>query len=234
MILNSENIKKLSYGNIQDDNSERSSSVIDPDEDLTIIENNLQENNQLDASQDKVETVSESLIIVNKILSEIDEELDSKIFNKVEEQKDETMRKKSISFSMTVNEIAKSDESEVSVEAEDNDEAIMDDIVSISSENTVTDNIPTIAASEVHPDVKAQRDKIERKANILLENIGRVSKQKYFDNRDGRKEDDVRVRKPAQEKTMSKFEQNSQYCYPDVTNICRSESWFFCYVCVSL
>ena len=184
---------------------------------MTIIESNPQD---LDPSQDRIDTVSESLIIVTKILSDIDEELDAKIFDK-EEPKQENTRKKSISFSLTVNEIVKSDESSVSEEGEGNDDAIMDDVVSISSENTVTDNIPNIAANEIHPDVKAQRDKIERKANIMLENIGRVTKQKYFDDRDGRKDEEEKVRKPAQEKTMSKFDQKSLYSYPDATSICR-------------
>ena len=67
------------------------------------------------------------MIIVNKILSEIDEELDTKIFNKVDEPKEESVRKKSISFSLTVNEIGKSDESLGSDEAEGNDEAILND-----------------------------------------------------------------------------------------------------------
>ena len=71
---------------------------------------------------------------------------------------------------------------------DDNDDALMDDVHSISSEATVTDNLHNILSHETHPDVEAQRAKIEMKAKMLLGGIGKVTKQKYFDDRDGRKD----------------------------------------------
>merc|ERR1711915_788658 len=100
----------------------------------------------------------------------------------------------------------------------------MDDNHSISSEATVTDNIPNLISGELQPEVIDQKAKIERKAKNLMEMIGNVPKQKYFDNRDGRKEfghgltSDKAVTQ-EEEKPSSKlpvFKQTAVFRYPDV------------------
>ena len=86
---------------------------------------------------------------------------------------------------------------------------------SISSEATVTDNIPNIVTSLNEPD---QRAKIEAKAARILDNYGNIPKQKYFDDRDGRKGDKC----PSSE-TVKKtgsglpvFDQKVVFKYPDI------------------
>ena len=100
---------------------------------------------------------------------------------------------------------------------DDNDDALMDDVHSISSEATVTDNLHNILSHETHPDVEAQRAKIEIKAKMLLGGIGKVTKQKYFDDRDGRKDEPRKMK--AKENDTNKFpifDQKTVFKYPDV------------------
>ena len=61
------------------------------------------------------------------------------------------------------------------------DEAVMDDIHSISSEASLTDNIPNLVTSE-HDQLQS---KIENKSKKILENFKKmkITKQKYYDNR---------------------------------------------------
>ena len=65
----------------------------------------------------------------------------------------------------------------------ENDEAVMDDIPSISSEASLTDNIPNLVTSELSPG-QLQR-KIENKSKKILENFRKmkITKQKYYDDR---------------------------------------------------
>lgn len=65
----------------------------------------------------------------------------------------------------------------------ENDEAFMDDIHSISSEASLTDNIPNLVSSE-HRAGQLQK-KIEKKSKNILENFVKmkITKQKYYDNR---------------------------------------------------
>ena len=106
--------------------------------------------------------------------------------------------------------------SDSSLGYDDNDEALMDECLhSISSEATVTDNIPNIVTSLNEPD---QRAKIEAKAAKILDNYGNIPKQKYFDDRDGRKGEKC----PSSE-TVKKtgsglpvFDQKVVFKYPDI------------------
>ena len=99
----------------------------------------------------------------------------------------------------------------------DNDDALMDDVHSISSEATVTDNIHNILSHEPHPDVEAQKAKIEMKAKMLLGGIGKVTKQKYYDNRDGRKDEPRIIKtKENESKKFPIFDQKTVFKYPDV------------------
>jgi len=230
----SDKIKKLS---VAEDSSERSSSVNDEDVTITVVESK-QRIDEKDGSveEDKERedvnnvSVSESLVVVNKILSDIDQDLDNHLteegipevvdnasrggqpeknfsFDSLREEKS----KKSISFSLP-EERRKSDSS-----VDDNDDALMDDVHSISSEATVTDNIHNILSHETHPDVEAQRAKIEMKAKILLGGIGRVTKQKYFDDRDGRKDGPRNLRaKETEAHKFPIFDQKTVFKYPDV------------------
>ena len=65
----------------------------------------------------------------------------------------------------------------------ENDEAVMDDIHSISSEASLTDNIPNLVTSELSPG--QLRRKIENKSKKILENFRKmkITKQKYYDDR---------------------------------------------------
>ena len=65
----------------------------------------------------------------------------------------------------------------------DNDEAEMEDIHSISSEASLTDNIPNLVTNEHNVDKEEQKRKIENKSKDILENLGKITKQKYFDDR---------------------------------------------------
>ena len=94
---------------------------------------------------------------------------------------------------------------------------------SISSEATVTDNIPNIVTSLNEPD---QRTKIEAKAARILDNYGNIPKQKYFDDRDGRKGEKGIEREKGQTletdndmKTKNRlpvFDQRVLFKYPDI------------------
>ena len=86
----------------------------------------------------------------------------------------EEKSKKTLSFSLPGKEKSLSS---------DNDEAEMDDIHSISSENSMTDNIQNLVNNEHIEAVEEQRRKIENKSKKILENYGKISKQKYFDDR---------------------------------------------------
>ena len=248
----SDKIKKLS---VAEDSSERSSSVNDEDVTITVVESK-QRIDEKDGSveEDKERedvnnvSVSESLVVVNKILSDIDQDLDNHLteegipevvdnasggqpeknfsFDSLREEKS----KKSISFrwkyileafiwticlrsSFSLPEERRKSDSSV----DDNDDALMDDVHSISSEATVTDNIHNILSHETHPDVEAQRAKIEMKAKILLGGIGRVTKQKYFDDRDGRKDGPRNLRaKETEAHKFPIFDQKTLFKYPDV------------------
>ena len=103
---------------------------------------------------------------------------------------------------------------------DDNDEALMDECLhSISSEATVTDNIPNIVTSLNEPD---QRTKIEAKAARILDNYGNIPKQKYFDDRDGRKGEKGQTLETDDMKTMKTknrlpvFDQRVLFKYPDI------------------
>ena len=65
----------------------------------------------------------------------------------------------------------------------ENDEAVMDDVHSISSEASLTDNIPNLVTSETS--LGQLQSKIESKSKKILENLARmkISKQKYYDDR---------------------------------------------------
>ena len=86
---------------------------------------------------------------------------------------------------------------------------------SISSEATVTDNIPNIVTSLNEPD---QRTKIEAKAARILDNYGNIPKQKYFDDRDGRKGEKGKLLETNM-KTKNRlpvFDQRVLFKYPDI------------------
>ena len=88
---------------------------------------------------------------------------------------------------------------------------------SISSEATVTDNIPNIVTSLTEPD-QSQRAKIEAKAARILDNYGNIPKQKYFDDRDGRKGEKC-PSSETEKKTGSRlpvFDQRVVFKYPDI------------------
>ena len=65
----------------------------------------------------------------------------------------------------------------------ENDEAVMDDVHSISSEASLTDNIPNLVTSETS--LGQLQSKIENKSKKILENFAKmkISKQKYYDDR---------------------------------------------------
>ena len=65
----------------------------------------------------------------------------------------------------------------------ENDEAVMEDIHSISSEDSLTDNIPNLVTNEHSPGQLLS--KIENKSKNILENVKKmkITKQKYYDNR---------------------------------------------------
>ena len=207
-----------------DDNSDKSSSLIEQD-DQTIVEN-IKENESIIST-----TGGEALEIVNKILDDIDKDLGTQLFGEDQDENAELVedevgpRKKSISFSLPA-----ADDERAEYSSEENigdDEAIIeeDDAPSITSEATVTDNIPNIINHETHPDVaEAQRKKIEEKAKKILDSIGHVCKQKYFDDKDGRQSSEKSksgIEKQNQQK-ISKFEQDCLFTYPDLSNnICR-------------
>ena len=84
-------------------------------------------------------------------------------------------------------------------------------MVSISSEASATDNIPTLVTSLAT---------IQHRAEQLLAGGGApaVPKQKYFDDRDGRKEKTVNNKETAGERKTGwpTFEQKTLYKYPDI------------------
>ena len=84
-------------------------------------------------------------------------------------------------------------------------------MVSISSEASATDNIPTLVTSLAT---------ITHRAEQLLAGGGApaVPKQKYFDDRDGRKEKTVNNKETAGERKTGwpTFEQKTLYKYPDI------------------
>ena len=59
----------------------------------------------------------------------------------------------------------------------------MDDIHSISSEASLTDNIPNLVTNEHNNDEEEQQRKIDIKSKKIMENYGKIPKQKYFDDR---------------------------------------------------
>jgi len=139
-------------------------------------------------------SVGESLEEVNSILTGIDQELRMNELNMEnvhskegdsDSLKDEKS-KKTISFS--VPEKNKSPSS-------DDDEAEMDDIHSISSEASLTDNIPNLVTNEHNNDEEEQQRKIDIKSKKIMENYGKIPKQKYFDDRDGRKSNEMKSKK---------------------------------------
>ena len=86
-----------------------------------------------------------------------------------------------------------------------------EEVVSISSEASATDNIPTLVTSLAT---------IQHRAEQLLAGGGApaVPKQKYFDDRDGRKEKTVNIKETAGERKTGwpTFEQKTLYKYPDI------------------
>ena len=86
----SDKIKKLS---VAEDNSEISSSVNDEDVTITVVEPNQRMEDKLE-SVDKAEeevdenkvSVSDSLVVVNKILSDIDQDLENHLTDDVPEK----------------------------------------------------------------------------------------------------------------------------------------------------
>jgi len=233
----SEDIKQLTVAE-----EDREKSVIEPD-DITVIENKDNPDSSQADSIDVVNiggkkpeeglmkvSVSDSLNAVNKLLTEIDDDLTSQLaeahdplrnnnendvvrdksFDSIREEKS----KKSISFSFPPEERRLLSDSSLCYD--DNDEALMDECLhSISSEATVTDNIPNIVISLNEPD---QRTKIEAKAARILDNYGNIPKQKYFDDRDGRKgekgqtlETDMKTKN-----RLPVFDQRVLFKYPDI------------------
>merc|ERR1712130_565557 len=177
----SDDIKKLCIG--VEDISEMSSSVIEDHEDVTIVEKNVVNGM---ASDNIVETFEEVegtdtghadvVINENKGESKVDlKPMKSYSEDSIKEEKS----KKSISFNLPEDQRGSN-----SSFADDDENSMMDDNHSISSEATVTDNIPNLISGELQPEVIDQRAKIERKAKNLIEMIGNVPKQKYFDNID--------------------------------------------------
>ena len=61
--------------------------------------------------------------------------------------------------------------------------------------------------------------KIEKKAEKIEQSLGRISKQKYFSDRDARSDDRTvgRSARPGDRSGFSKFQQSSQFCYPDLS-----------------
>ena len=177
---------------MRDDNSETSSSSQVEDHDEGTVIEKLSEKEVVDQK----DSVGESLEKVNSILIGIDKELGNNNFNMdnnlalkespasvsgefilVQTDSDslkEEKSKKTLSFSLPGKEKSLSS---------DNDEAEMDDIHSISSENSMTDNIQNLVNNEHIEVVEEQRRKIENKSKKILENYGKISKQKYFDDR---------------------------------------------------
>ena len=86
-----------------------------------------------------------------------------------------------------------------------------EEVLSISSEASATDNIPTLVTSLAT---------IQHRAEQLLAGGGApaVPKQKYFDDRDGRKEKTVNIKETAGERKTGwpTFEQKTLYKYPDI------------------
>jgi len=212
----SDDIKKLSIG--VEDNSEMSSSVIEDHEDVTIMEKALENEKKSECIFEEVDGTDtghfDNVIHQNKLEQKIDlMPLKSYSEDSIKEEKS----KKSISFNLPEDQRGSN-----SSFADEDENAMMDDNDSISSEATVTDNIPNLISGDLQPEIMDQKAKIERKAKKLIEMIGNVPKQKYFDDRDGRK-DGVNTRDKNRtqelEKPSSKlpvYNQKAVFRYPDV------------------
>jgi len=225
----SEQIKEL---NVRDDNSETSSSSQAEDHDEGTVIEKLSEKEVVDQK----DSVGESLEKVNSILIGIDKELGNNNFNMdnnlalkespasvsgefilVQTDSDslkEEKSKKTLSFSLP--------EKEKSLSS-DNDDAEMDDIHSISSEASMTDNIQNLVTNEHIEDIEEQRRKIENKSKKILENYGKISKQKYFDDRDGRKSNEKKTKR-IENSTLERFsEENPKLTRTEFSR--RSHFW---------
>ena len=247
----SEELKKL---NSDDDQSSLSSMIeLDVEEDNFLLMNDTDEfdkNEFVVLQENKIEVTKKERNFV-KLLNKPDVPQDAKTnFVDMEECKEsntacsgENSPKKSISFILP----GESASTLKLTESPSEDFAVIDDE---SSESNASEQIPNFEIHQesqsiqkaIHPNCDGNsknelKAKIEKKAEKIEQSLGRISKQKYFSDRDTRSDDRAKVgrrARSADRSGFSKFQQSSQFCYPDLSTAVPCPHYTYLLNCNSL